>query len=262
MFVISKLGWLLVQPFTLIALLTALGLLLGWRGFRRLQAATGLLVLFLLFILLYTTTGPVLLSVLENRFPRPVIVKPPSCILVLGGGFNNRVTTRRGGVELNEAGDRYLDMLRLAREYPRARLVVSGGDGTLTGGVEDDVTVARRLLAGFGLPESRLLAESLSRNTYENALYSRQLLAREGLGPCLLVTSAFHMPRAVGMMRKVGLEVIPWPVDYRTDGTATLGLSLTEPATNADATATALREWLGLLANALAGRQSDLFPAP
>lgn len=259
---ISKLGWLLIQPFALVFLLISLSLLLGWLGRRRLQEGLSILTLVLLFILLFTTTGPVLLAVLENRFPRPDLRETPACVLVLGGGFNNAVTTRRGGVELNDSGDRYLEMLRLARAYPQARLLVSGGDGTLGGDLEGDVAIARRLMAEFGVPETRLLAEPLSRNTYENAVNSQRLLAREGLSRCLLVTSAFHMPRAMGMMRKVGLDVIPWPVDYHTDGTVSLGLSLTDANGNASAFTTALKEGLGLLANSIAGRTSALFPAP
>lgn len=262
MFFLSKLGWLMIQPFSLVFFLVVASLCAGRFGRRRLQTAAGLLAALFLFVPLYTTAGPVLLAVLENRFSRPALPAPPACILVLGGGFHNEVTTARGGVELNDAGDRYVEMLRLARIYPEARLLVSGGDGSLTGHREDDVAVARRLMADFGLDQSRLIAEPVSRNTYENALNSRRIMAREGLSRCLLVTSAFHMPRAVGMMRQVGADVLPWPVDYRTDGSLVFGLSLTEPAGNADNLLVALREWVGLIANRIAGRTTALFPGP
>ena len=152
--------------------------------------------------------------------------------------------------------------MRLARLYPQAKIIVSGGDGHMTAAYDDDTTIARRLISGFGIEPERLIAEPLSRNTYENALNSAAILKREKLGPCLLVTSAFHMPRAVGMFRKVGETVIPWPVDYRTDGKTSFGLDFTEPMTNVDLMTTGVLEWWGLLGNYLAGRVDTLFPAP
>ena len=146
---------------------------------------------------------------------------------------------------------------------PKANIfLISGGDGSLTGGYEDDVAITRRLFQSFGLAPERLVADPVSRNTFENAVNSAALIRSRGLGPCLMITSAFHMPRAMGMMRKVGLDVIPWPVDYRTDGITGLSLDVTEPLKQAERTATAWREWLGLIGNYAAGRTTQLFPGP
>lgn len=260
MFIISKLGWLLVQPLSLGFILVLTSVLAGLLRFRRIQLATASLSAVILFITLFTTTGTVLLQKLEQRIPAKPITEPPACLLVLGGGFEGNVTRVRGNVELNQAGDRYLEMLRLAREYPHSKIIVSGGDGSLTGGYEDDFTIVRRLAERFGLDKDRLIPEPTSRNTYENAVNSRTIMAREGFADCVMITSAFHMPRALGMMRKVGALVRPWPVDYRTDGQALIGIEMTEPMSNAQKMATALREWLGLAANHLAGRTDQLFP--
>ncbi len=127
---------------------------------------------------------------------------------------------------------------------------------------ENDSIIFRRLIDGFGIDPARLVSEPLSRNTYENAVNTTAILKRENLGPCLLVTSAFHMPRAVGMFRKVGGAVIPWPTDYRAEVSRGFRLDFTEPMTNLDLTTTGLLEWWGLIGNYLAGRTDSLFPAP
>lgn len=262
MFVVSKLYWLLMQPLSLAFSLTLAALAAGVFGFRRLQWAGGLAAATLLFLSLFTTLGALLIEPLESRFPRPAPAPSAGCILVLGGGFENEISTARGGWHLNDSGDRFVEMLRLARLLPEAKILVSGGDGRLVPRFEDDGTVARRLLADFGIETGRLIIEPRSRNTYENAVNSAAIIRRDNLGPCLLVTSAFHMPRAVGMFRTTGVAVIPWPTDYRTDGHTGLTLDPGQPMVNADLLTTALREWSGLAGNYLVGRQESLFPAP
>lgn len=262
MFYLSKFVWLLLQPLSLAFLLVLAGLAAGlllWRRVAMLLSAAGIAVL---FITLFTSTGTVALQLLEARFPQPEQEGAPGCILVLGGGFEGNVTRRRGGIALNQGGERYVEALRLALRHPQAKVLVSGGDGSLTGGQEDDGSIALRLFASFGIADSRLIFDPVSRNTFENAENSASIIREHGLGTCLMITSAFHMPRAVGMMRKVGLPVIPWPVDYRTDGATQFGIDFTEPMRQADRTSTAWREWLGLLGNYAAGRIDSPFPAP
>lgn len=263
MFVISKLFWNAIQPLSLVFLLGLLALLLI--GFRRLRlAATSLaLALVILFLTLYTTLGSVLLQTLEARFPRPD--RDPSdvaCMIVLGGAFETEVTTARGGMDLNQAADRFVEALRLAIRYPEAQILVSGGDGSLSGTYEGDAAASVRFFEAFGISRDRLIAEATSRNTDENAQNSRELLSSRNLGPCLLITSAFHMPRSVGLFRQAGIEVTPWPVDYRTAGNLSFAVDLTQPTLNAQQTSTAVREWVGLVAYRALDRIDSVFPAP
>lgn len=262
MYLISKVYGLLMQPLSLVFFLMLAAVAAGIFRFRRTQMAILLSGALILFVTLYTSTGALLTSVLEERFSRPVLDTPPACIVVLGGGFESETATNRRNYELNSAGDRFVEMMRLARLYPDAKIIVSGGDGHMTAEYDDDTTIARRLIDGFDINPDRLIAEPLSRNTFENALNSTAILKREKLGPCLLVTSAFHMPRAVGMFRKVGETVIPWPTDYRTDGETGFRFDFTEPMTNVDLMTTGILEWWGLIGNYLAGRTESLFPAP
>lgn len=263
MFVLSKLFWMAVQPLSLVFLLGLSSLLLMLLRWRRTALGALSAAMLVLFLTLYTTTGSYLLQGLEARFPRPA--SDPAnvaCMIVLGGAFETEVTTARGGIELNQAADRFVEALRLALLYPNARILVSGGDGSLSGAYEGDAAASVRFFQAFGLSPDRLVMETTSRNTDENAQNSRQILADNGLSNCLLITSAFHMPRSVGLFRKAGLAVTPWPTDFRTTGKAALGFDFTQPTLNAQQMATATREWVGLVAYRFLGRIDTVFPAP
>lgn len=263
MFVVSKLFWNMVQPLSLVFLLGGLSLvLIGMRVVRTAAAALSLALL-ILFLTLYTTLGSVLLQTLEARFPRPASDPAQlSCMIVLGGAFETEVTTTRRGMDLNQAADRFVEALRLAIRYPQAKILVSGGDGSLSGAYEGDAAASIRFFEAFGIPRDRLIVETTSRNTDENAQNSRELLASSGLGQCLLITSAFHMPRSVGLFRKAGVDVAPWPVDYRTAGNLSFALDFTQPTLNAQQMSTAVREWVGLAAYRALGRIDEIYPAP
>lgn len=260
-FYISKIFWLLAQPLSLSLLLIIAGLIAGWLRWNRIRTGASVAAALVLFLTLFTTSGAVLLQVLEDRIPRAELpAGGPGCIITLGGGFEAEVIATRGGFEMNQAGDRFVETLRLAREFPQARILISGGDGSLSGTYEGDAVVGSRFFDAFGVPAHRLIRDTESRDTFENAAKTEELLAANGLEGCLLVTSAFHMPRSVGLFRKLGIAVSPWPTDFRTTGNAGLALDFTQPSTNSQLTTTALREWTGLLFYYLAGRTHALFP--
>jgi len=262
MFILSKLFWLAVQPLSLAFLLSAVSALLAFTGFRRTGGIAAALAALVLFVTLYTTAGGVALQVLEARFAKPSEEpREVSCILILGGAMENEVTTSRGGVEFNQAAERFVEPLRLALRHPGARILVSGGDGSISGAYEGEASASERLFSAFGIPPDRLVKENASRTTYENAQQTKDLLAREGITDCLLVTSAFHMPRSMGLFRRAGIPVTPWPVDYRTSGILRLGFDFTQTTSNAQLTSTAVREWLGLLGYYATGRIDSVFPA-
>jgi uncharacterized SAM-binding protein YcdF (DUF218 family) len=248
MFYLSKIFWLLVQPLSLAFFLAALAALACLLRLSRIGASLAGLSALTLFVTLYTTAGNVLLQSLEDRIPRPDRAPDAiSCIIMLGGGVENEVMSGRGGVEFNAAADRYTETLRLALAHPEAKILVSGGDGSFSGRYEGEAGASARFFTAFGVPPERLIRENASRNTWENTLNTKELLEQDGLKDCLLVTSAFHMPRSLALFAKAGITVTPWPVDYRTSGKLTPGLDFTQPSLNAQNTATAVREWLGIL---------------
>jgi len=197
---------------------------------------------------------------LEERFPA-VRELPENVegIIVLGGSELSAITLSRGQPSLSESAERLTSFLALARRYPDARLVFTGGSSAQRP-EETDVATARVLLSQLGLDTGRVMFEDRSRNTYENAVLSRALVGSKQRNPWLLITSASHMPRSVGAFRKAGWTVTPYPVDYLT--AASSGLIEFRPGGSLNALSRGLKEWLGLVAYRLLGRTSALFPRP
>lgn len=260
-FVASKIFWLLVQPLSLILLLVLIAFALVWGGRRKLAlSALGVAAVFALLVG-YTSFGYLLIQPLEDRFA--VSATPPEKvdnILLLGGATFARPSTAREITELNQSGDRLVTTLWLAQRYPEAKLVLSGGGGFMMGETESEAETMRRFFTSFGIPSERLILEGESRNTDENAALTRDLVS--GDGATILVTSAFHMPRSVGIFEKQGVVVIPWPTDFRSSGDQRFSIELSNPNQNLEIATVAIREWIGLVAYNLTGRTSTLFPAP
>lgn len=259
-FVVSKVFWGLAQPVSLTFLLLLAGWLLTLWGRRRLGLASGAVGLLLLAACSFTTLGVLLIDPLENRFERPLTMPPDvDTIIMLGGATSGRVSTARRVAELSEAGDRLTETLRLAMHYPGARIVLTGGSGLLVADGEPEAETAARFFADLGIARERLVLESASRNTDENAELTKAMLG-DTPGVVVLVTSAFHMPRSVGLFRKVGIEVLPWPTDYRSTGAATLGFNAVDPALNLTTAGVAIKEWIGLAVYHWTGRIDELLP--
>jgi uncharacterized SAM-binding protein YcdF (DUF218 family) len=182
-------------------------------------------------------------------------------IVVLGGGFEGAINLARGGYELNASGDRFVEAAILARRYPDARLIISGGSGSVFIEGEADADTAPRLLMALGVPQERILLENKSRDTFENARFSREIADLQPGETWLLVTSAFHMPRSVGAFRQAGFQVVPWPVDYKTTGRERPGPTEDNVLDSLRNTTAAIREWIGLIAYRVTGRTDSLLPA-
>ena len=162
---------------------------------------------------------------------------------------------------MNEAAERLTVAAKLARQFPNARIVFSGGRGRLTVGAKE-ADIAAGLFETFGIPRERIALEDRSRNTVENALFSRMLLKPRPTERWLLVTSAHHMPRSIGVFRQAGFSVEAYPVDFRTRGVADLKVFTEVISAGLARTDAAAREWVGLLTYWLFGKSSELFPGP
>lgn len=262
-FALSKLLWVVAAPSNLIllALLLGLGLLLAGRtriARKVLAGAVGLLVLIIL-----SPLGALLLGSLESRFPTVKEVDvPPAGVIVLGGWTETEISLRRDVLALNDAAERVLAALALSHKFPDAKLVFTGGDGSYSGDVGNEADDVKRLLLSLNFDEGRVVYERASRNTAENAAFTKEIIQPKPGERWLLITSAAHMPRAVGCFRAVGFPVIPLPVDYRTVGNSErwrLIRPLSEKLATLDL---AVHEWLGLAFYRLSGRTDAFFPAP
>ena len=263
-FLLSKIVWTVLAPGNLLALALAVGAV---GLFTRFARAARLLVAGVTTALLVVGAAPLgnaLLRPLEDRFPRPAAdIAPPTGLIVLGGGVSELTTRARGVIETNEAGDRMIAAVALARKYPEARVVFTGGSAAVFGSALREADVAQRLFVELGLAPERLTLERESRNTAENARFTRDLVQPIPGERWLLVTSASHMPRAMGLFRKAGFDVTPYPVDYQTTGLRGdyRGVYL-DVSEKLSMTSRALREYAGLAAYWLTGRIDELLPAP
>jgi uncharacterized SAM-binding protein YcdF (DUF218 family) len=248
-FIISKLVAAAIRVETW--LLLGMGLALLGLLFGRLRLARVLLVATLAATLLLTVlpVGGLLLQPLESRYPANPVLSQVDGIVLLGGGEDASKSRFWKQPQLREGAERYTAALELARRFPQAQVVFAGGSGQLrdlSGEVVSEGGVAQAFFAAQGLDSERLLLEQRSRNTAENAANSLALAQPQAGQTWVLVTSAFHMPRALHLFEKAGWpEMQPWPVDYRSgrfvDG---IGWDLAE---NLRVLNTALNEHVGLL---------------
>jgi len=226
---------------------------------RRLLAASVLL----LALCGFSPVGKLLILPLEQRFPPWDPSRgAPDGIVVLGGGIEPDLSAAHGRPVLDHSGDRLVAAAELARQYPNARIVYSGGNANLVGDDSaKEADYALSMLEDLGVAKSRLTAERLSRNTVENAEFARTVAKPKEGERWLLVTSAFHMPRSIGLFRKAGFKVEAYPVDWRASPST--ALSFSSVAMNGlDRTEVAMREWIGLAAYRLTGKTDDFLPGP
>jgi len=216
----------------------------------------------------------ILKLLVENRFPTIAAPTRVDGIILLGGSIDPGLSQARGQIALIAAAGRVTETAALARRFPAARVVISGGDpsivpaslpGAIPGAVPEAMSEAaatRDLLVELGVPVERIELEGRSRNTEENAVFSLAAAQPKPGETWLLVTSAMHMPRAVGCFRRAGwADITPYPVDYRTSTTIGTGLGLLL-ADDLVLVNFATKEWLGLVAYYALGRTDALFPAP
>lgn len=258
LYVASKLLQGIFDPGNLLLILLAIGV---WRliASRRRQGM-GLVVL-VLIVGVAVAVVPVAelpLVPLEARFPvLRTLPDKVDGIVVLGGAVDPERTAEYGQVALNQAAARVTETLRLAQRYQTARIVLSGGIGGLLHEPITEAAATARLLTELGVARSRLVLEDRSRTTHENAVFSKQLVDPKPGEVWVLVTSAWHMPRAVGCFRKIGWPVVADPVDF--EATRRLHISFIE---GLNAVNKAEHEWLGLVGYYVAGWTSTLLPGP
>ncbi len=259
---LTRIFWLLVQPLSLVMIFLLLAFLLSFRTKRGWSRAFLGLGGALLFACCFTTLGYQLIAPLEARFARPAEPGRIDGIVVLGGAMDSEVNTIRGGWELNRSGDRFVETLRLALAHPEAKIVVAAGPAALVVGQEPEAYAAQRFFTAFGIAPERIVLDDKSRNTEENAQFAKSLAGDMTGQTWMLVTSAFHMPRSVGLFRMAEFPVVPWPADYLASGAEGWRIKPDQSTENVAVANIALREWAGLLGYRLAGKIADLVPGP
>ncbi len=260
-FVLAKVFGFFALPSNLLMTLGLFGVLLLATRFSRAGVRLLVVSVVLIAVLGLSPVGHLVITLLEQRFPAWDPRRgAPDGIVVLGGSFDTLVGPVRGEVSLNEAAERVTVVAELARRYPKARIVFSGGSGRLIWRGVTEATLATRLFDSFGIPRDHFTVEDRSRDTYENAVFSKELANPQPGERWLLVTSAYHMPRAMGAFRQVGFAVEPHPVDWRTRGHVDWSRPFNSVADGLKRVDTAAHEWVGLAVYWLNRRSSEFLP--
>ena len=257
----------LLLPSTLLTMLGSAGatlLVLGprRRHVRRLGAALlgvgagGVAALLLLPVDLW------LLRPLESQFPPTQAPPHVDGVIVIGDAVSGAISAASAGPTLNRNADRMTALAILARFYPQARVVFGGRPAAFTPGALTDLEASPVLLERLGVARGRVLYDDQSSTTWENAVNALALGQPKPGETWVLVTSASHMPRAIGAFRGAGWPtVLPWPVAYRTTKAGLLAL-LQPAATRLLMVDLAAYEWVGLVVYRLQGRTDRLLPGP
>ena len=261
-FVLSKILWVFLAPANVLLVLLGVGLSLGMSPRARYEKIGRFLCFFVLFCLAAIAILPIgqwALTPIENRFA----FNPPEHvdgIIMLGGDEQTEISDVRNQPTALDSMRRYVRFKNLSQRYPEAKLVFSGGSGLLYPYKNKrDAEVAHDILASIGAPMDRIFFENTSNNTYQNARFSANHLGSRISENWLLVTSAFHMPRAMACFRKVGWNVYAAPTGYFTPGTYPLYFPFSFEE-QMHLLTIAIHEYVGLVAYRLMGRTTALWP--
>ncbi len=267
-FLVSKILFVFTRPSTLLVLLLLAGLVLHRFRARRLRtlggwaAGTGLAIL---FVATLTPLPSTLVWLLESRFPSGVAAdgSAPAGIVLLGGGTDGRMEEIHGKPRFLEGAEAILEAARLAKRWPDVPLILTGSGSGDIGEDGVDYTEAgsmARMLKEYGIDESRMILERRARTTWENAALSRDMVRPERGAKWILVTQAWHMPRAVGAFRAAGwTNIVAHPAAWETGARPRLKPAFGEGLRLFDL---GVKEVFGLAGYRAVGRSSEFFPAP
>jgi len=262
LYLASKAFGFLITPSNLVATICLIGVVLSLTRWRRAGVRIGVAGILLLLVCGYSPLGNVLLLTLSERFPAwHENGRAPDGIIVLGGAINPDLTAVRGAAEMNSSAERMTAAAELARRFPEAKIVLSGGNANPFHPLSTEAEVGRQLLESLGVAADRIVMEGRSRNTYENAIFTRETIHPKPDEHWLLVTSAYHMSRAMGVFRAAGFNVEAYPVDWRTRGWIDAGRPFLTLSGGLGRLDTAAHEWVGLVSYRLVGRTNTWFPA-
>jgi uncharacterized SAM-binding protein YcdF (DUF218 family) len=256
----SKILWQLISPDNLFVILLVVALLLRYVG-KRLYARRifAFLIISVVFLGLFPL-GSWLLYPLENRFQHnPKLPDRVDGVILLGGSVMPVSSDYWQQLEVNDAGERLNGFVDLARQFPNAQLVFTGGSASITGNRPTEASILKLHLDGLGIDTERVVFEDRARNTAENAFFTRQLVNPAPDSNWVVITTAYHMPRSIGVFCHYGWSLIPYPVDHRTNPDKLFELNFNLLG-NAGGLKLAMHEWVGLLAYYLNGSISQLFP--
>ena len=255
-----KILWTIFQPVNLIIYFFLLGCLFYLLNKKKLGIRISFIGLTLLFFCGFYPIGTILSLPLENRFINSNLSKKPYGIIVLGGSEEVFKSISRNQISLNDSSERLIYFYLLSKRFPDSKLVFTGGGKKYKNFNESEI--AKKLFEGFGMNVENILFETLSVNTYENAKFSYNLIQPKKTQDWVIVTSALTMPRAIGTFKKVGWNVVPYSVDFKTSEYNNFFKINRNFLSGLKSLNNVTYEWLGLFYYKLINRTDDFLPCP
>ena len=256
----SKIIWIVISPDSLFVLLLAATVGMFYLGYHILARRLLSFVFAAVVILSLLPVGSWMLYPLETRFKHnPELPAQLDGIILLGGSIDAETSSAWQQLEVNYSAERLMSFIELARGYPDAKLIFTGGNASIDRDKPTEASILSRHWQQSGLDPERIQFENQAKNTAENAYYTKQLVNPRLDSNWLLITSAFHMPRSIGVFCQHNWSLIPYPVDHQTnsDNLFNIGFDLLGHANDLNK---AVHEWLGLLAYYLTGKIPHLVP--
>ena len=261
-YILSRSIGFLIVPSNTIASFAGLGLLLLILRRRCATSVSGLALAVLVTASL-SPLGNMLFTPLEQRFPDMAYPEQPvDGIIILGGSYDTVSHSYESELVLHEDTKPVSVVADLAHRYPDAKIIFSGGSSDTSTPSLSEAAIVKQIFVSWGIPADRILLEEQSQTTEENARFTARMLKPAPQSRWLLVTSAYHMPRAMGAFRKAGMNVLAFPAGPRTHGWQDFWWPTDTATDNLRRVDLAVHEWLGLVAYRLRGFSDEWFPGP
>ena len=257
----SKIIWFLISPSHLYLSLLSICILALFTRYQQKARKTLGVMLILIWVVALFPVGSWLYYPLETRFQHnPTLPEVVDGIIVLGGSISPSKSQYWKQLETNQYHERLSSFILLAKLYPDAKLLFTGGRAAIKDTQPTEAEFALQYFIDSGVSENRLLMEDKARNTAENIQYSKALLNPQPNENWVIITTAFHMPRSIGLFCKKNWPVIPYPVDHASNPETLFNVNL-DLANHAASLKGASHEWVGLLAYFITGKIDQILPS-
>ncbi|MDC3021755.1 YdcF family protein [Pelagibacteraceae bacterium] len=258
-FYLSKIIWLILNPFNLFIFITLFSISLYFFNLRRLSLIIFLINFVFIAFISFLPIGSYLIYNIEKEYHS--YIQPPEQvdgILILGGATNPILYNEYDQISLNGSSERLVESVFIIKKFDKAKVIFSGGSGIVNRPDFDHAQVAKSFYKKIGIEIDRIIFEDNSRNTYENIMYSKKIANPKLNENWLLITSASHMKRALLIADKNNWKLIPYAVDFKNIKDFKLIPNL-KLLTNLNSFQHGSREWLGLVSYYLMGRTDKIF---
>ena len=258
-FYLSKFLWSFINPFNILLIFIFIGILFHWLLKYRIYKLFYFIALIIFIFTAVMPTGNLLFYLLEKNYQnQELLPKKVNGILVLSGATNPGLSREYNQIHLNDSVERLTESIKLIQIFPESKVIFSGGSGSITNVKLTHAAIAKNFYKQLNVNTKKIIFEDKSRNTYENILFSFEIAKPQEEENWILITSAFHMNRAMNIAEKIDWKLIPYAVDFKTPKSFSWSLSFAFFSNLSDFQYAA-HEWTGLIAYYFMGRTNKIF---